>query len=216
VKTFYDIIKQVSNMRWSIDDPEPTSFSEVQMNLKQAVQQAHSYIWGRDDFMFKQVSELVVLPAGEDSLEAPKGNILNIMLQGADSYLDYADNTDFLQPAQGTPDRYWLESNPAGNVLKFYPRADKSYYVRERYNSLFKARNKNGELIYNMEAAEDILNIPPEFEETYLAALKPMAIYYLIADNTDENFQPYWEQFEQQYANLKALTGRKIETRFVL
>ena len=43
-----------------------------------------------------------------------------------------------------------------------------------------------------------------------------MAIYYLIADNTDENFQPYWEQFEQQYANLKALTGRKIETRFVL
>ena len=195
MKTFYDIIKQVSNMRWSIDDPEPTSFSEVQMNLKQAVQQAHSYIWGRDDFMFKQVSELVVLPAGEDSLEAPKGNILNIMLQGADSYLDYADNTDFLQ---------------------FYPRADKSYYVRERYNSLFKARNKNGELIYNMEAAEDILNIPPEFEETYLAALKPMAIYYLIADNTDENFQPYWEQFEQQYANLKALTGRKIETRFVL
>ena len=216
MKTFYEIIKQVSNMRWSIDDPEPTSFAEVQMNLKQAVQQAHSYIWGRDDFPFKQVTETVVLPEGEDSLEAPKGNIVNIMLQDADNYLEYAEMTDFLKDVRGVPEKYWVESRPEGNVLKFYPRADKSYYVQERYDTLYKARDKSGGLIYNLENADDVLNIPPEYEETYIAALKPMAIYYLISDNTDENFQPYWQQFEQQYANLKNLTGRKINTRFVM
>lgn len=216
MKTFYDIIKMVSNMRWSIDDPEPTSFAEVQQNLKQAVQQAHSYIWGRDDFPFKRVKEVVVLSELEDSLPAPAGNIVNIMVQGAKDYLPFAAETDFLDEKKGQPEKYWLESNNSGNVLKFYPRADKSYYIQQRYDTLYKARNKNGELIYNLEAADDVLNLPPEVEETYLAALKPMAIYYLIADNTDENFQPYWEQFEQQYANLKNLTGRVIKTRFVL
>lgn len=216
MKTFYDIIKDVSNMRWSIDDPEPTAFSEVQLNLKQAVQQAHSYIWGRDDFPFKRVKEVVVLPEGENSLSAPAGNIVNLMVQGSKSYLEFEEDADFLPAKIGCPDRYWLETYPDGNILKFYPRADQNYFVQQRYDTLYKARNKNGGLILNMEAADDVLNIPQIFEETYLAALKPMAIYYLIADNTDENFQPYWEQFEQQYANLKAMTGRNIETRFVL
>lgn len=216
MKTFYDIIKQISNMRWSIDDPEPTSFAEVQLNLKQAVQLAHAYIWGRDDFPFKQETETVVLQEGENSLEAPKGNIINIMLQDADSYLTYAQNPDFLKDVRGVPEQYWIESSPEGNVLKFYPRADKNYFVRQRYETLYKARDKNGNLIYNLENADDVLNLPAEYEEAYISALKPMAIYYLIADATDENYQPYWQQFEQQYANLKNMTGRKISTRFVM
>lgn len=218
MKTFYEIIKDVSNMRWSIDDPEPTSFAEVQQNLKQAVQQAHSYIWGRDDFPFKEVKEVVVLSEGEDSLPAPVGNIKNILVKGDKDYLSFWSEveSDFLDEVRGKPAKYWLESHNSGNVLKFYPRADKSYYIQQRYETLFKARNKNGELIFNLDTADDVLNLPPELEETYLSALKPMAIYYLIADNTDENFQPYWEQFEQQYQNLKNLTGRRFETRFVL
>lgn len=205
-------------MRWSIDDPEPTSFAEVQKNLKQAIQQAHSYIWGRDDFPFKLVKERVVLPAGESLLSAPAGNIVNLLIIGDDSYLKYLEetNTDFLEEKIGKPEKYWIETHNTGNTLNFYPKADKSYYILQRYNTLHKARNKNGELIFNLENADDVLNLPPEVEETYLAALKPMAIYYLIADNTDENFQPYWEQFEQQYYNLKNLTGHKLETRFVL
>lgn len=216
MKTFYEIIKKVSNMRWSIDDPEPTSFAEVQMNLKQAIQQAHSYIWGREDFPFKQIVETIVLPVGEDNLIAPAGNIINILCQGSDDYMRFEKNMDFLKPQSGIPARYMVEFGNIGNVLRFYPRADNNYYLQLRYNTLYKACNKDGELIFNLENADDVLNLPPEYEETYLAALKPMSLYYLIADNTDENFKPYWEQFEQQYANLKVLTGSEIETRFVM
>ena len=43
MKTYFDIIRNISNMRWSIVDPDPTSFVEVQKSVKLAVAQAHAY-----------------------------------------------------------------------------------------------------------------------------------------------------------------------------
>lgn len=220
MKTFFDIIKDVSNLRWSIVDPEPESFAEVQRAIKLAVAQAHSYIWNLDDFPFKVKKDALYIKGGENAVLAPQGNIMRVYVDGAKHELKQivSEDADFLEHKIGTPEFYWVEFTDNGAVIKVYPTPKEQTIIVIRYISNMKAKNSAGELKYNLENMDDVLNLPNDksIEDIYLHCLNLKSMVYLVADETDENYKPYEKEFLEAYKSLLKLTGVKLEPRLVI
>ena len=220
MKTFYDIIKDVSNLRWSIVDPEPESFAEVQKAVKLAIPQAHSYIWGLSDFPFKSKKQAINITKGQTSILAPHGQIKSLYIDGNKSYLTpiQVDDVDLLEPKRGMPQYYWIEFTDEGATINLYPQPDAPMILVARYDTNQKAKDVNGELKANLKDMTDVLNLPQDetIEDLYLHCLYTKSMEYLIADNTDENYQPYQKEFDEAYRNLLNLTGIKRQTYLVI
>ena len=220
MKTYFDIIRDVSNLRWSVVDPEPTSFAEVQKAVKLAVAQAHSYIWSLDDFPFKVKKEIVKINKGQSALLAPKGNIIEVWVENGSTYLEElkARDADFLSSDKsGVPVCYWLEFGDSGAEMHIYPKPEQDITLFIRYITDYKARSQTGELKVNLEEMDDVLNLPDDrtIEDLYLHCLNTKSMEYLIADTTDENYQPYQKEFTEAYKALLKLTGTKVDPRLV-
>lgn len=220
MKTYFDIIRDVSNLRWSINDPEPTSFAEVQKSVKLAIAQANSYIWSLNDFPFKIKKEALHLNKGQNAIFAPKGNLLEVWIDGAKSYLQQINpsEADFLTLSkQGEPTKYWIEFGDKGAQIHIFPIPEKAYTLLVRYISNYKARSNNGELKVNLTEMDDVLNLPSDetIEDLYLHCLNNKAMEYLIADSTDENYLPYQKEFMEAYKALLQVTGGNIEPRVI-
>lgn len=220
MKTFYDIIKDVSNLRWSIVDPEPESFAEVQKAVKLAIPQAHSYIWGLSDFPFKSKKQAISLTVGQTSVLAPHGQINKIYIDGSKTYLSpiQTEEVDLLEPKRGTPQYYWIEFTDECAAINLYPQPDKAMVLVCRYETNQKAKNVNGELKANLYDMTDVLNLPQDetIEDMYLHCLYTKSMEYLIADSTDENYTPYQKEFNEAYSNLLNLTGIKRQPYLVI
>ena len=124
MKTYFDIIRDVSNLRWSINDPDPTSFAEVQKSVKLAIAQANSFIWSLNDFPFKIKKDALILNKGQNVVLAPKGTLLEVWIDGDKSYLTQisAQKADFLSITEyGKPNKYWVEFGDKGAQIHFYP-----------------------------------------------------------------------------------------------
>ena len=219
MKTFFDIIKDVSNLRWSIVDPDPESFAEVQQAVKLAVAQAHNYIWNLESFPFKLKKDALLVPAGESAVLSPKGNIMRVFVEGASKELTQLvpEDADFLAQQSGEPEFYWVDFTDDGTVIKLYPTPKEQTTIVVRYISNMKARNSAGELKYNLENMDDVLNLPNDksIEDIYLHCLNLKSMVYLVADETDENYKPYEKEFLEAYQGLLKLTGVKVEPRLV-
>ncbi len=220
MKSFYDIIKDVSNLRWSIVDPEPESFAEVQKAIKLAVAQAHNYIWNLDDFPFKYKKDAILVSANSNTVLAPKGNITKVWIDGetTDLFSSTSESSDFLEPKTGTPKCYWVEFTDEGAAIKLYPTPSEKITLMVRYITNYKAKSNEGDLKYNLEAMDDVLNLPNDrtIEDLYLHCLNTKAMEYLIADTTDENYKPYQKEFLEAYQGLLKLTGIQREPRLII
>lgn len=221
MKTYFDIIRDVSNLRWSIIDTDPVSFSEVQKSVKLAIRQANSYIWSLNDFPFKIKKDAFNLSKGQKAVLAPKGTLLEIWIDGSNTYLEQITpkNADFLSTQKtGTPTKYWLEFGDNGAQIHLYPIPDKPYIILARYITNYKAKSNIGELKVNLSDMDDVLNLPDDktIEDMYLHCLYTKTMEYLIADSKDENYAPYQKEFLEAYKVLIQLTGVNLEPRLVV
>ncbi len=221
MKTYFDIIRDISNLRWSIIDTDPVSFAEVQKSVKLAIAQANSYIWSLNDFPFKIKKEAFSINKGQKAIVAPKGNLLEIWIEGSHTYLEQISpkQADFLSlEKQGLPTKYWVEFGDKGAQIQFYPTPDKPYIILMRYVTNYKAKSNIGELKINLSDMDDVLNLPDDktIEDLYLHCLNTKAMEYLIADAKDENYAPYQKEFLEAYKALIQLTGVNLEPRIVV
>ncbi len=220
MRTFYDIIKEVSNLRWSIVDPDPSSFEEVQRSVKLAIMQAHAYIWGLDDFPFKKKKTSIIAEKGVSTLIAPKGNITKVWIEGETTPLLQinSEDADFLSAQSGTPQKYWVDFGDEGALIHLYPTPQENTFVNIRYISNQMAKSHDGEPKANLEALDDFLNLPNDetVENIYMQCLNTKSMEYLVADDQDENYQPYIKEFNEAYRNLLKLTGTKIEPKLII
>lgn len=221
MKNFYDIILNVSNLRWSIVDPEPSSFEDVQKAVKLAVCQAHSYIWGLNDFCFKERKAIFSLNNGENTFLASKGIIKQVWVKGGSEYLTEFENreeVDFLEDKTGQPVQYWVEMSDSGPIVKLYPTPDKSMQVFIRYDTSMKAKSADGKEKANFEMMDDVLNLPDDevLQDLYLHCLNTKSMVYLVADETDENYRPYIQEFEEAYRSLLKYRATMTDRRFVI
>lgn len=220
MKTYFDIIKDVSNLRWSIVDPDPSSFVEVQKAVKLAIAQANSYIWSLNDFPFRIKKDVRKVQKDQSALMAPKGDIIEVWLAGQNSYLKQTDvrEADFFSlEEKGRPFCFWIEFGDNGAEIHLYPKPRQSCYLCIRYADNHKARSAQGNLKFNLEEMDDVLNLPEDktIEDLYLHCLYTKSMEYLIADSSDENYQPYQKEFLEAYRNLLRLTALRIKPRIV-
>ena len=67
---------------------------------------------------------------------------------------------DFWSDIGGKPEYYWVEFTDEGSVIKVYPTPKEKTTIVVRYISNMKAKNSAGELKYNLEDMDDVLNLP--------------------------------------------------------
>lgn len=218
MKTYFDIIRDISNLRWSIVEPDPAAFAEVQKSVKLAVAQANSYIWSLDDFPFRIKKTALSLGKGQTAVLAPKGEICEVWLEGVGSYLKCikVKDADFLSVGtEGRPSCYWIEFGEHGAEIHIHPKPDKKMTLMVRYITDQKARNQKGEPKINLTDMDDVLNLPEDclLEDLYLHCLNTKAMEYLIADTSDENYLPYQKEFGEAYRVLLKYSGSKIDPR---
>lgn len=218
MKTFDEIIKDVSHLKWSTIVREE-AFANVEEYVKLAVRQAHAFIWQLNDFPFR-IRRGGIMTAGS-AFAAPKGDILEMWVQNSGAYLKkiIADDGDLLDSTKtGTPQLYWVTLEDSGAVVHLYPAPDKQYSLLYKYSTNYKARDMGNEEKANLTDATDTLNIPQDetLEDAYLQCLYTKSMVYLIADSTDENYAPYEKEFDEAYRNLLSVTGAKIPPKLVI
>lgn len=218
MRKFGEIIKDVANLKWSTVVLEE-SFSEVEENVKLAVKQANSYIFGLEDFPFR-IKKGGILTK-ENAFNAPKGNVVEMWVENSGRYLQKltAHDGDLLDGSKtGQPTHFWVDFGDKGAVVHLYPTPDKEYNILYRYSTNYKALDMDGVEKFNLEDVTDVVNLPddPTIEDFYMHCLYTKSMVYLIADDQDENYQPYQREFEEAYRNLLALTGVKINPKLFI
>ena len=218
MRNFGKIIEDVSNLKWSTVVLEE-SFAEVEKNVKLAVKQANSYIFGLEDFPFRMKKGGLIIK--DNAMKAPKGNISEMWIENSGAYLKKltAKDGDLLDgTTTGQPTCFWVDFGDDGAVVHFYPKPDKEYNVFYRYATNYKARDMSGIEKFNLEDVTDVVNLPEDetVEDYYMHCLYTKSMVYLIADDQDENYKPYQIEFEEAYRNLLALTGVKIYPKLVI
>ncbi|MBR1648830.1 MAG: hypothetical protein IJ689_04450 [Alphaproteobacteria bacterium] len=217
MRNFEKIVKDVAHLKWSTVVLEE-SFAEVEENVKLAVKQANSYIFGLADFPFR------IRKGGKRvasaSFAAPKGDIVEMWIENAGWYLKKITppDGDLLDTdRKGKPQVYWVDYGDNGAVVHLWPAPDKEYNFMFRYVTDCKARDMSGNEKYNLENITDVVNLPddPILEDCYMHCLYTKAMVYLIADDGDENYRPYQREFEEAYGNLLRLNGIRIAPRIL-
>lgn len=223
MKTFLEITQQIARQPWSIEDPDfqnITSLFDDSPKLINATQKANSYIYRTYDFAFKKQAMYIDTIQNEKEYTAPVGNITQILCAGNSSPLKYDPDLYRLREYTGKPVRYDRQFLNGEDKIIIHPIPDNVYVLTVKYDTLKTAKRENGgvwEEVDNLEQDGDILNVPPQFEDMYLQALYAKTMVYLIIDNTDENYEPYQQSFNDAMSVLlKNSSGITGDTRFVI
>lgn len=218
MRNFQQIVKDVSNLKWSTVVLEE-AFAEVEDNVKLAVRQANSYIFGLKDFPFR--IKKGGLTTKENAFPAPNGDILQMWMQDGSRYLQKIapEDGDLLDMSKtGRPELYWADFGDNGAVVHLWPAPDREYSFFYRYANNMKARDAAGNEKFNLEDLDDMVNIPdnPAIEDLFMHCLYTKSMVYLIADETDENYQPYEREFREAWYNLLDVAGVKKAPKLVI
>ena len=123
MKTFFDILKIVSNLQLGKENPTPDSFDEVFDNIKLAVQSANSYIWNAYDYLFKQRVKYLTIQENIREYDKPIGTLLDVLYSdnSKNVYLSEILNHDLLDlNKKDKPTGFWFEIQGNTNKIVFF------------------------------------------------------------------------------------------------
>ena len=157
----------------------------------------------------------------ENAFPAPNGDILQMWMQDGSRYLQKIapEDGDLLDMSKtGRPELYWADFGDNGAVVHLWPAPDREYSFFYRYANNMKARDARGNEKFNLEELDDVVNIPdnPAIEDLFMHCLYTKSMVYLIADETDENYQPYEREFREAWYNLLDIAGIKRAPKLMI
>lgn len=131
-------------------------------------------------------------------------------------FVPYNSNIDKLYypyPEVGGEPEYFNVNN---DNLVIYPQPDKNYTLNVGYWALFPCKDSEGTQKATLENEDDYIDIPSKYEELFKNALITLAMTYLIASDTDENFSQYKAQYDVAYERLiNSVKGLDKERRVI-
>lgn len=203
---FLDLYNAVAEQAWSMFDPDADSKEDFESGLKSSINKALSALWNSYPFNFKIKTKKLSAQTGKAAYPLPNGNIIKKYIDGKEYYavkcekefLDYADDYEVLEEKQGKPEKFFVK----GEKIYLYPTPDSLYSINIEYNSLMVGLNANDEPIYELSEDEDYINIPERYEVIFKNCLITLSMMYAIADETDENYMGYKQQYEDAYKIL--------------
>lgn len=204
--TFIDIYNKITGQAWSMFDSEVEDKDEFESAVTTSIQKALSALWCSFKFPFRIKEQKTKVRAGVASYNAPAGNIIQKSSKGSKvysvicnkKYLNYEPDYNIKDEASGTPEYFYIKNGK----IYFYPTPDDNYEIKIEYLSFNMACDESGNTKANLEEDTDYIDIDERYNDLFLNALMPLAMVYLIASDTDENYKGYKEQYDKAYKNL--------------
>lgn len=213
--TFIDLYNKITGQAWSMFDGDVESQEEFETNVTTSIQKALSDLWGKYPYPFKIKTKTLKTKIGNTRYSTPNGTIskknnkYNVKFNN--EYLEYNEDVEELDQTITGEVKYF---NVENDNFIIYPIPDKIYTIYIDYETLFPCCNKDGTTKATLENADDYIDIPAKYEELFKNALITLAMTYLIASDSDENFSQYKAQAQTAYERLiKATKSIKKDKR---
>lgn len=218
---FIDLYNSITGQAWSMFDGEVEAQDEFETSVTTSIQKALSELWCSFKFPFRNKTYTFKTKTGKESYVAPNGNIAQKTINHKKvygvkynkTYLKYEPNYETLESAAGEPEYFYVKND---NIY-LYPTPDDVYKIEIEYWTIFAAKDNRGISKANLENENDYIDIPEKYEDLFKNALLPLAMTYLIASESDENYSDYVRQYKKAYMRLIDLaTGIDKEKRIMM
>ena len=203
---FIDLYNDITGQAWSMFDGEVESQDEFELSVTTSIQKALSDLWCSYNFPFRSKEKVIKTKINKNNYSAPNGNIQKDEYNGKKVYrimynghfLDY--DKDYLNwdDKQGEPKKFAYKNDN----LYIYPMPDDVYSIKVGYWTFMPCLNENGEIKSTLEDENDTINIPEKYGTLFKHALMTLAMTYLIANQSDENYSDYKLQYRRAYQRL--------------
>ena len=199
---FIDLYNDITGQAWSMFDSEVESKEDFEASVTTSIQKALAELWFSHDFSFRKKEQVVKTKVGVNKYEAPDGSIYRISGKFAvtfdDEYLSYVLDGSNYKNETGEPEAFTLQNDK----LVVYPTPDERYEIKVGYLSNTPVCDVDDNPKYNFSEDNDYLNISEKYEDMFKNTLLPLAMVYLIASETDENYSAYMWQYERALKKL--------------
>ena len=207
---FIDLYNSITGQAWSMFDGEVEAQDEFETSVTTSIQKALSALWCSYDFPFRNKTYTFKTKSGKESYAAPNGNIAQKTINHKKvygvkydkTYLKYEPNYETLEETTGEPEYFYVKND---NIY-LYPTPDDVYKIEIEYWTIFAAKDNRGISKANLENENDYIDISEKYEDLFKNALLPLAMTYLIASESDENFSSYKKQYDDAYKILIKFT----------
>lgn len=199
--TFIDLYNDITGQAWSMFDGEVEDKEEFETTVTTSIQKALSMLWNTYQFPFRNKTKKFNTKNGKVEYATPNGNIVTKTVDGKTvfaincnrKYLEFVDDVEVLEEKTGEPKQFSIKNDK----IYLYPTPDNTYSVSVDYLDMFCAIDgEEGTAKANLKEDEDYLNIPEKYEDVFRNTILPLAMTYLIASETDENYSAYWKQYQ--------------------
>lgn len=202
--TFKFLYNEITGQAWSMFDGDIENKDDFETTVTTSIQKALSDLWFSYEFEFRKLTKTIKTKPNVVEYNLPNGQIGTVdnkfNVKYDDKFLDYIWEPDKEQT--GEPESFYLENNK----FCLYPTPDNNYIVKIGYLSMSPAKNKDDEEIPNLSEDDDYINIDEKYEDLFKNTLLPLAMMYLIASESDENYSAYAWQYERAFKKLKKQT----------
>lgn len=218
--TFLDLYNECAGQPWSMFDADAESNEDLESALKTSINKAVSFLWNYQPWSFRINRTTIKTRANRADYAVPNGLILKKSIGSVDKYaitygntfLDYLQDYELLEDEYGEPKGFYID----GESLYIYPTPDDSYTLNIRYLLLPYGLNAEEDEIYELKEEDDYINIPEKYETLFKNCLISLAMMYAIADESDENYSGYKQQYEDALATLIKYCRNSIVDRNII
>ena len=197
---FLDIYNECAGQPWSMFDADAESIDDLESALKISINKAVSFLWNYQPWSFRVYETNIRTKTGKADYTIPDGIILKKTINGAEKhfvkyngkFLEYISDYEVLDEQYGEPRGFYVD----GETLYLYPTPDKPYTIDVKYLLFPYGLNADEDEIYELKEEDDYINIPEKYETLFKNCLISLAMLYAIADETDENYSGYKQQYE--------------------
>ena len=213
---YIDLYNQVTGQAWSMFDGEVEAQDEFESAVTTSLQKALSALWCSYNFPFRNKTFILKTKPGKELYATPNGNIAQKTVNHkkvygvklGNKFLEYEPDYEVLEEKTGEPESFYIKNDN----LYLYPTPDDFYKIEIEYWTIYTAKNNLGISKPTLENTNDYIDVPVKYEILFKNALLPLAMTYLIANETDENYSGYKKQYEDAYKILIEYTrGMKID-----
>ena len=200
--TLLDIYNNVTGQSWSVFDTDIETQEEFDSGVLTSIQKALNVLWHSHNFSFRLKRKEIRINKGKNVYVKPAGMIKKngVKLIDEDKITTLKE---IQEPTESSltlkkPEGFYILSDKI--ILDKVP--DKNYTITIDYYTSKLGINNENVGIYNLKNLDDRLDIPEQFEDLFLRALSTKSMVNSIASVTSRNFQPFINEFVENYRTL--------------
>ena len=201
--TFLDLYNTAASQNWSMYDNDATRTADFEQSLVIDLNKAVTEILYSYPFSFRERVHILFTIPNVKNYKVPKGIILRnnegkYSIKINSNHLRWVSKPFSIKEDFGIPEKF----NIRGDKMVLYPTPSEKFIITIDYLTLAVGENKDGDEVFTLKNAEDIIHIPEHLEEIFKNAVISRTMLNSIASEKDENYSAYKKQSENLYKQL--------------